>query len=345
MARNGVVCLFFRQGGGWGRQHGMIHRPGGVAALPGLSFLSTPRFSRFPRRMPISRRPPWLAFVLSVLLHVVVLGWLALGTWRLADGPPAPSPPDELVMIEMPPPPVAPPPPATPAEPPPAPAAARPEPAPAPSVASSPNAANAPRAPLTQDAPPAPTAEEWAFAARYPLKNSKGYRYSWGQQVRSLMGTATEGPEQGVVRFRVEIAPNGTLARLDTLWATSAVAEQRARQAVASLPPLPPTPTGQPLVFEKTISFSPFTSDIPPIYKDDCLPDPPSFRNRFAWGGAGQPVRNDSLTDSPGDAPTEAGPAMPLEECLKLLPQDSMEAETANDQRQLRQWGSGQLAR
>ena len=41
----------------------------------------------------------------------------------------------------------------------------------------------------------------------------------------------------------------------------------------------------------------------------------------------------------------EAGPAMPMEECLKLLPQDSMEAETANDQRQLRQWGSGQLTR
>jgi hypothetical protein len=291
--------------------------------------------------MPISRRPPWLAVALSLLLHAVALGWLLLAPSRTADRPPAPTPPNEVVMIEMAPPPVAPPPtppPATPAEPPPAPAATLPELAPAPSVATVATSPNAPRAPLSQDAPPAPTAEEWAFAARYPLKNSKGYRYHWGQQVRSLMGTATEGPEQGVVRFRVEIAPNGTLARLDTLWATSAAAEQRARQAVASLPPLPPTPTGQPLVFEKTISFSPFTSDIPPIYKDDCLPDPPSFRNRFAWGGAGQPVRD----ESPGD---EASPALPMEECLKLLPQDSMEAETANDQRQLRQWGSGQLAR
>lgn len=288
--------------------------------------------------MPLSRRQPWLAFVLSVLLHAAVLGWLVLAPSRTVDRPPAPTPPHEVVMIKVAPPPAAPPP-----APEPVPA---PVPAPvadlapaAPSVAAAPSA---PRAPLSQDAPPAPTAEEWAFAARYPLKNSKGYRYSWGQQVRSLMGTATEGPEQGVVRFRVEIAPDGTLARLDTLWATSAVVEQRARQAVASLPPLPPTPTGRPLVFEKTIAFSPFTSDIPPIYKDDCLPDPPSFRNRFAWGGAGHPVRNQPQDEPPAD---EASPAMPLEECLKLLPQDSVEAETANDQRQLRQWGSGQLGR
>lgn len=292
--------------------------------------------------MPLSRRQPWLAFVLSVLLHAAVLGWLVLAPSRTVDRPPEPAPPHEVVMIEVAPPPAAPPP-----APAPVPALIpAPVPAPvadlapaAPSVTAAPSA---PRAPLSQDAPPAPTAEEWAFAARYPLKNSKGYRYSWGQQVRSLMGTATEGPEQGVVRFRVEIAPDGTLARLDTLWATSAVVEQRARQAVASLPPLPPTPTGRPLVFEKTIAFSPFASDIPPIYKDDCLPDPPSFRNRFAWGGAGQPVRNQPQDEPPAD---EASPAMPLEECLKLLPQDSVEAETANDQRQLRQWGSGQLGR
>lgn len=39
--------------------------------------------------------------------------------------------------------------------------------------------------PARMAAPPAPTADEWAFAAKYTSKNSKGYRYSWGQQVRS----------------------------------------------------------------------------------------------------------------------------------------------------------------
>ena len=128
----------------------------------------------------------------------------------------------------------------------------------------------------TMAAPPAPSAQEWAFAAAYTLKNSKAYRYTWGQQVRSMMGTAVEGPDQGVVRFRIEIAPDGTLAQLQTLWSTSAVAERLARQAIQRMPALPPTPTGQPLVFEKTISFSPFANDGPPLYKDDCLPDPPA---------------------------------------------------------------------
>ena len=57
-------------------------------------------------------------------------------------------------------------------------------------------------------APSAPTSEEWAFASKYTLKNSKGYRHSFGQQVRSMMGTAVEGPDQGQVRFRIEIAPS-----------------------------------------------------------------------------------------------------------------------------------------
>jgi len=86
--------------------------------------------------------------------------------------------------------------------------------------------------PAIQEAPPPPTAEEWAFASTYKLKNSKGYRYTWGQQVRSMMGTAVEGPDQGAVRFEVEIAPDGTIVRVETLWTTSAVAEQRARVAI-----------------------------------------------------------------------------------------------------------------
>jgi hypothetical protein len=132
-----------------------------------------------------------------------------------------------------------------------------------------------PREPASMAAPPAPTAAEWAFASTYKLKNSKGYRYTWGQQVRSMMGTAVEGPDQGMVRFRVEIAPDGSLTRLETLWSTSPVAERLARQAIGNMPRWPSTPTGRPLIFEKTISFSPFASDGPPLYKDDCLPDPP----------------------------------------------------------------------
>lgn len=142
--------------------------------------------------------------------------------------------------------------------------------------------------PAIQSAPPAPTEEEWAFAGKYTLKNSKGYRYSWGKQVRSMMGTAVEGQDAGQVRFQVEIAPDGTLARLATLWTTSSVAEQLARQAIENMPPLPPTPTGKPLIFERTISFTPFASDWPPIYDaDDCLPDPPVFTNPYAPGASG----------------------------------------------------------
>jgi hypothetical protein len=190
----------------------------------------------------------------------------------------------------------------------------------------------------TMAAPPAPTAEEWAFAAKYTLKNSKGYRHTWGQQVRSMMGTAVEGPNQGAVRFRVEIAADGALARLETLWTTSALAEQLARKAMENMPPLPPTPTGKPLIFEKTISFSPFTSDAPPIYKDDCLPDPPTFRNPFAWDGKAPQV-------SAVATPVEKPDPQDLEGCLKKLPQDSIEAESARDQRQLDQWGSSKLGR
>ena len=191
-----------------------------------------------------------------------------------------------------------------------------------------------PREPASRAAPPAPTAAEWAFAASYTLKNSKGYRYTWGQQVRSMMGTAVEGPDQGMVRFRVEIAPDGTLARLDTLWSTSAVAERLARQAIGSMPQWPPTPNGRPLIFERTISFSPFASDGPPLYMDDCLPDPPVFSNPFAWDGRSARV---PVQAKPPDKPDPKA----LEDCLKQLPRDSIEAESARDQRLMDQWGWG----
>ena len=186
--------------------------------------------------------------------------------------------------------------------------------------------------PARMAAPPAPTSDEWAFAAKYTNKNSKGYRYNWGQQVRSMMGTAVEGPDQGFVRFRIEIAPDGTLAKLETLWTTSEVAERLARQAVESMPALPPTPTGKPLIFEKTISFSPFASDGPPSYKDDCLPDPPVFRNPFAWDGKSPQVQVEPQK-------VEKLDPQAMEECLRQLPKDSIEAEMARDKREMERWG------
>ena len=101
---------------------------------------------------------------------------------------------------------------------------------------------------------------------------------------------------------------------------------------------MPPTPNGKPLVFEKTISFQPFDADVPPVYKNDCLPDPPSYGNRFAWDGksARAPVQAEPEREPPL-SPEE------LAECLKQLPQDSIEAEAANDKRQLEQWASDRL--
>ncbi len=193
-------------------------------------------------------------------------------------------------------------------------------------------AANVPVTP-TQAAPPAPTAQEWAFASTYTLKNSKGYRYTWGQQVRSMMGTAIEGADQGMVRFRVEISPDGALAKLETLWSTSAAAERLARKAISSMPQWPRTPTGKPLIFEKTISFSPFATDGPPLYKDDCLPDPPAHGNSFAWDGRSAVTRVEARTFEKLDPQA-------LADCLKQLPKDSIEAESARDQRLMHQWGS-----
>ncbi|MEO0047257.1 MAG: hypothetical protein RLZZ410_216 [Pseudomonadota bacterium] len=193
------------------------------------------------------------------------------------------------------------------------------------------------KTPASQEAPSAPTAEEWAFASKYTLKNSKGYRHSWGKQVRSMMGTSVEGADQGEVRFRIKIAPNGSIVQIDTLWKTSDKVEQLARVAIKSMPPPPPTPTGKMLVFDKTISFSPFANDDSPIYRDDCLPDPPIFKNPFAWDGS-------STQEVKRGKPVEPLNPEELAECLKQLPQDSIDAMSAHDQRQLVQWGSNKLS-
>jgi hypothetical protein len=110
------------------------------------------------------------------------------------------------------------------------------------------------------------------------------------------------------------------------------VAEQLARKAIANMPPLPPTPTGKPLVFEKTIAFTPHASDGPPMYKNDCLPDPPVFRNPFAWDGK-SPQAQAELK------PIEKLDPQALEECLRTLPQDSIEADVANNKGKMDRWG------
>jgi hypothetical protein len=122
------------------------------------------------------------------------------------------------------------------------------------------------------------------------------------------------------------------------LWSTSPVAERLARQAIGSMPQWPPTPTGRPLIFEKTISFSPFASDGPPLYKDDCLPDPPVFSNPFAWDGKSARAQAQAK-------PIEKPDPQALEDCLKQLPQDSIEAESARDRRLLEQWDFDRLRR
>jgi hypothetical protein len=185
------------------------------------------------------------------------------------------------------------------------------------------------------DAPPAPSAEEWHKASTYTLKNSKRYRHNWGQQVRSMMGRSVEGPDQGMVRFHIEIAADGKLSKLETLWSTSPVAEKLARQAITNMPPLPPIPTGKPLIFQKTISFQPVDNGWPPIYKYDCLPDPPAFKNPFAWDGKSpqttvhQKVVDATKKEIPTDCPA--------------IEEDTIEAEAGDMKRQFEVWGSSRL--
>lgn len=191
------------------------------------------------------------------------------------------------------------------------------------------------KTPASLEAPPPPSAEEWQLASTYKLKNSKRYRNNWGQLVRSMMGTAVEGPGQGMVRFRIEIAPDGTLANVKELWSTSENASKLAWQAIKSLPPLPPTPTGQPLIFERTISFQPYETGWPPSYTLDCLPDPPAFKNPFAWDGKSpqEQVKHQALKRAPIDTS--------LEKCVTDSTADTIEQEEGEMKRQMEiyRWG------
>ena len=191
------------------------------------------------------------------------------------------------------------------------------------------------KTPASLEAPPPPSAEEWQLASTYKLKNSKRYRHNWGQLVRSTMGTAVEGPGQGMVRFRIEIAPDGTVANVKELWSTSETASKLAWQAIKSLPPLPPTPTGQPLIFERTISFQPYETGWPPSYTLDCLPDPPAFKNPFAWDGKSPQaeVKRQALKPPPDDTAQE--------KCVTDSTGDTIEQEESEMKRQMEiyRWG------
>jgi hypothetical protein len=206
-------------------------------------------------------------------------------------------------------------------------------PASAPEMLATPSA----KSPASLEAPPPPSAEEWQLASTYKLKNSKRYRNNWGQLVRSMMGTAVEGPGQGMVRFRIEIAPDGTLANVKELWSTSENASKLAWQAIKSLPPLPPTPTGQPLIFERTISFQPYETGWPPSYTLDCLPDPPAFKNPFAWDGKSpqEQVKHQAPKRVPADAEASQ------EKCVTDSTADTIEQEEGEMKRQMEiyRWG------
>lgn len=193
--------------------------------------------------------------------------------------------------------------------------------------------------PASMPAPPAPSAEEWKLASTYTLKNSKRYRHDWGQQVRSMMGTAVEGPQQGMVRFHIEIAPDGRITKIEELWATSKQAEKLAWEAIRSLPPLPPTPTGRPLVFEQTIAFEPFDTGWPPNYKFDYLPDPPEFHNPFAQGVYAHRYASQEQPESvstPGRVPPPTAGSEPDSG-------DPVDTEDADLNRQIDVWGRGRL--
>ncbi len=278
-----------------------------------------------------------IPLLLSLALHAVLLAGWQLGALKIAENPEtieiriASQVREDIQELPAPPPPK----PAKPRASAPRTAASPREanPKPAPEVPAAPSA----KPPASLEAPPPPSAEEWQLASTYKLKNSKRYRNNWGQLVRSMMGTAVEGPGQGMVRFRIEIAPDGALANVKELWSTSENASKLAWQAIKSLPPLPPTPTGQPLIFERTISFQPYETGWPPSYTLDCLPDPPVFKNPFAWDG--KSPQEQVKHQAPKRVPAEAEASQ--EKCVTDSTAETIEQEEGEMKRQMEiyRWG------
>jgi hypothetical protein len=73
----------------------------------------------------------------------------------------------------------------------------------------------------------------------------------------------------------------------------------------------------------------------PPIYKYDCLPDPPAFKNPFAWDGKSpqtavqQKVADGYKKEIPPDC--------------SVSEEDTIEAEAGDMKRQFEIWGSSRL--
>jgi len=114
------------------------------------------------------------------------------------------------------------------------------------------------------------------------LLNHSRNRLLVGQAGAQHDGNGSRGTRRG--RGQV---PGGNRTRWNIGRAGNAVDHVQRGRATGSEghrkhAPLPLTPTCKPLVFESTISFTPFASDWPPIYDDDCLPDPPVFTNPYA---------------------------------------------------------------
>ena len=76
----------------------------------------------------------------------------------------------------------------------------------------------------------------------------------------------------------------------------------------------------------------------PPLYKDDRLPDPPVFSNPFAWDCKSARLQVQAK-------PIEKPDPQALEDCLKHLPKDSIEADSARDRRLMEQWDFDRLGR
>ena len=151
----------------------------------------------------MSRDKNFIALLLTLALHAAILLLASGYPIQHVSPPQAPKTAEKIVFLELIPPPRQPLP--DPPSAPPSTSITAPITAPQPDTAlatpAPPPSPAPPRASMA--APPPPTAGEWAFAANYTNKNSKGYRYSWGQQVRSMMGTPVEGPDQGVARFPI----------------------------------------------------------------------------------------------------------------------------------------------
>lgn len=78
----------------------------------------------------------------------------------------------------------------------------------------------------------------------------------------------------------------------------------------------------------------------PPVYKNDCLPDPPSFSNPHAWNGSSPP----RTTQAPQEGAASSRGASAPTECPDAGP-DSIEAEEKDMERQFKEWSAARLNR